>query len=92
MCDSFVTAAFGSTVDWKSLGFIDSRVHPTDVVIQGINLVRECRRILLMVRENGVYCPSCVTVLVEKNENTFNACYNTKVMMERSRCRGAGAD
>jgi len=45
-----------------------------------------------MVRENGVYCPSCVTVLVEKNENTFNACYNTKVMMERSLCRGAGAD
>jgi len=37
MCDSFVTAAFGSTVDWKSLGFIDSRVHPTDVVIQGMS-------------------------------------------------------
>jgi len=30
---------------------------PTDLVCQGINMVRENRRILLMVNENGVHCP-----------------------------------
>jgi len=36
---------------------------PTNLENQRINLVREIQGILLMVRENAVYRPSCVTVV-----------------------------
>ena len=52
------------------------------------------QKILLMVRKNDVHRPSCITVVYfyfKKWKHTFGACYN-KMVMERSRCRGGGAD
>ena len=68
----------------------------TDLESQGINLVRENLEVLLVVGENDVYRPSCVTVVYCCNsvsglkfdscllrfKCTFTACLN-RMLMER---------